>query len=680
MSPESSAQSLPSSEASSDRSDAALTLGRIEITLDGIGVVRNVNGAVQSFAPVRVNRLITDEVAMWSVALRQFLARTLEAGVAASGSFAHRGATGNGVVLLATATPLEEGTWRLLLEPTPVGVGRTDLQERIVVQERAGLQDLLTDLLSSRADFGGALSESLPWILRAIGMEAGGFFQTADRHRGELIAAYGKTRKRGFPYPDIDLVRPAYRPVIGNRVLELFDDGGDEALRAVACRGARQIILVPASWAGAVNGVLAMSRRVPGELTPEQLQSLMSTAGLLGVYGRISYLSARSQQSSAVLGTAYAVSRAISRSLDLDRTFKQIANNATRLIAGSRCLLLELDSDKQEFVAVASSEPDDELVGLHLRFQDQAALVHGHMELAIDELLYSAQVGPTFRSRLSMQSAVLLPMVAQNELVGSLLLFSSDPPGHVAPTDLALAEDVAEQAAVAIYNARLFKALTESRASIEGLVERIARVREHERREAATILHDDVLQSVIGVLFELESLRGSLDAEVSARMEHPLGVLRSAIDDARVVISDLRLPQLEQLGFGAALRTLAARADNEGPSHVYLTLEGVPDLEPERLGALYRIARQALVNAQRHASARNIWVSVRRETRDDSTWLVLSVADDGIGMDLPVPRDSQHFGLAMMEEQAALAGGTMEFRARLGGGTIVAVRLSVQNQ
>ncbi len=677
MSPESESP-FPPTQDRPDQGSTSAKSGRLEIVLDGVGVVRAVRGIVPPLPPVQPNRLITDQVATWSVALRQFLARTLDAGAASSGSFALRGPAGVGVMLLAALSPLDDGTWRLVLEPAAASVGRLDLQDRISLQERTGLLDLLLDLLGARSDLGEGLTDSLPWIMRSIGMEAGGFFLTPDRQRGELLAAYGKTRKRGFPYPDIDLLREVYRPVQGNRILELYDNGGDEALRAVSCRGARQIILVPSSWAGAVNGVLTMSRRVPGGLSTEQRQSLLTAARLLGVFARIEDLSARSQQSSAVLGTAYAVSRAISRSLDLDHTFKQIARNATRLIAGSRCLLLELDSDSRDFVAVASSEPDDELVGLRLRFQDVKSLAGGYLELAIDELIYSAQISPGFRSKIYMESAVLLPMVAQNELVGSLLLFTSEPPGHIAQNDLALAEDVAEQAAVAIFNARLFKDLTESRASIEGLVERIARVREHERREAATILHDDVLQSVIGVLYELEGLRGSLGPEASASMEHPLSVLRSAIDDARVVISDLRPPQLEQLGFGAALRALAARADHEGPSRVDCTLEGVPDLEPERLSALYRIARQALVNALRHAAARNIWVSLRNETRDDTAWLVLSVADDGIGMDLPVPSDSQHFGLAMMEEQAALAGGSMEFRARVGGGTVVAARVPMQ--
>jgi signal transduction histidine kinase len=645
---------------------------QLEVFLDDAGVVRHVAGDGASSVQIQIGRPLIDQLARHSLALLAYV-----------NSIQHR-ATGSTLVLVlrtedgdctpyrAAMTPIEGG-WRF--ELSRAGDGQASLLTAFESQERSSLLSVLADIVGQRVDLTEALSEGLPWITQYAGMEAGAFFLLSERSKADMLAAFGRTRKRGFPYPHVDFSASDFRQLLSGQVLPLPSDGGHEGVRAVACRGARQIVLVPCAWSGAVNGVLQLSRRVFQESTWEQEHGLLAVGRLLGLAARLANLATRSERSSAVLGTAYTVSRAISGSLDLDYTFKQIAYNATRLIPGSRCLLLELSPASDEFLAVASSEPDDELVGLRLRLQDASALMSGYLELEVEELIYSTQISPSFRSKLKMESAVLLPMLAQNELVGSLLLFTSGPRGMVGEVDLALAAEVAEQAAVAIHNARLYDDLARSRASIQGLVQRITRVREHERREAAAILHDDVLQSVIGVLYELESLRESVDEESSDKMDHALGVLRDAIDEARVVIADLRPPQLEQLGFAPAMRALAERSDQDGPARVECTLDDVRELQPEQLGALYRIARQALVNAQRHAQAKTVWLTLRRETSEQQARVTLAIADDGIGMQLPPPPDSEHFGLAMMEEQAVMAGGSLEFHARLSGGTVVEAHL-----
>ena len=74
----------------------------------------------------------------------------------------------------------------------------------------------------------------------------------------------------------------------------------------------------------------------------------------------------------------------------------------------------------------------------------------------------------------------------------------------------------------------------------------------------------------------------------------------------------------------------------------------------------------------RHAKARNVWVSWRRDPSD----LELSVRDDGLGFDLPTLRRSPaaSFGLSSMEERVRLVGGRIEILTSPGAGTEVRAR------
>jgi signal transduction histidine kinase len=90
--------------------------------------------------------------------------------------------------------------------------------------------------------------------------------------------------------------------------------------------------------------------------------------------------------------------------------------------------------------------------------------------------------------------------------------------------------------------------------------------------------------------------------------------------------------------------------------------------------AAFRIGREALVNAVRHADAHRI--DIRVEFGPDR--LRLEVRDDGRGF---TPQDAEeahrngHFGLKGVRERASRMGGVCDVRARPGGGTVVALEL-----
>lgn len=354
----------------------------------------------------------------------------------------------------------------------------------------------------------------------------------------------------------------------------------------------------------------------------------------------------------------------------MERTFQVIAANASQLIEGSQCLLLEMDPVSGDLVVVASSEPDDaDLFGVSLRVADPSVLLDRRVELDVKDLVWGPRVSTSLRKRLDMKSAVLLPLLVQHEVIGSLLLFTRRRRRY-SFRDVSLAEGVAMQAAIAIHNARLYRDLAESQRQIQDLLSRIVRIRETERRNLASIVHDDVVQSIVGAVYELQALRPGVVPEATPRLEKTIAVLRTSIQEARRVISDLRPPALDKLGLSASLRALVDRANDGGPPRVELRVEDLGAIDSGTAAALYKVAREALANARRHARAEHVWIEVSRRERG-RRHIRLVVRDDGIGIDGEPRSGDNHFGWTMMQEQAALVGGHVSAVRGEGGGTVV---------
>jgi signal transduction histidine kinase len=90
--------------------------------------------------------------------------------------------------------------------------------------------------------------------------------------------------------------------------------------------------------------------------------------------------------------------------------------------------------------------------------------------------------------------------------------------------------------------------------------------------------------------------------------------------------------------------------------------------------AAFRIGREAIANAVRHANPTRIEIHLELSTDT----LLLEVRDNGRGMnpsEVDEARRQGHFGLAGIQNRAALLGGRCETRPRPGGGTLVVLEL-----
>lgn len=552
-------------------------------------------------------------------------------------------------------------------------------------QAQMWLPDILCSL-SADGEIRDTLKAILPSVVRAADVEAGGIYVLSGDVTAELAAAFGTTRQRGFPYEDLDLAHPLLRGLLARpRLVQLNDKAPlPESLLAVVCRNPGLLLLAPALAGRRVVALAVLSRVDPGPLSLAAADMLQIVCQALGLAVENRQLSVQSQHSEPVLKTAYAVSRAISQSLDLDRTFQDIAVNAARVVAGAQCLLLEAEADSGDLLSVACSEPHaEDLVGLRFTFGEDEAVIadlRAHASIAVEDVEWGSSLRSPVSEHLDMRSALLIPMFAKNDLVGALLLYSPGRRSGYSPTEVGHAEEVAEQAAIAIHNARLYRDLASSQKRVESLLGQLTRTREHERQRFARVVHDDIVQSIVGAVYRLDACRQLVSPHSLDEYDETVDVLRRSIEDARRMIWELRPPVLDGLGLEEAMRALVDRADAEGRARVLISVDKLPPLSAGVTTALYKIGREALLNAQRHAEADVIRIMLWADVDGESGCVRLRVEDDGIGLPARPERDPDHFGLVMMEEQAAFLGGTVTFTSAAAQGTAVDVCIPLTDE
>lgn len=186
-----------------------------------------------------------------------------------------------------------------------------------------------------------------------------------------------------------------------------------------------------------------------------------------------------------------------------------------------------------------------------------------------------------------------------------------------------------------------------------------------ERRRLAGELHDEVLQSLLAARQDVQAAAGG-DHEA---LEWAGRALDDAVRQLRRVIGEASEPRSHGGSLAEALDAYADEARRRGGPRITVDVRAGVDTPHDAL--LYRLAREFLLNAVKHADAGGIIVQVRRSR--ERTYL--EVRDDGVGIDLDREVPATHIGLALARERVAHAGGTMVVLLRPDGGTVVSVTL-----
>jgi signal transduction histidine kinase len=198
----------------------------------------------------------------------------------------------------------------------------------------------------------------------------------------------------------------------------------------------------------------------------------------------------------------------------------------------------------------------------------------------------------------------------------------------------------------------------------------------NERTRIARDLHDTLLQSFHGLLFQFQAATYLLQErpeEARKMLERALDQAEAAINEGRDAVQGLRSSTLESIDIAEAARSmgqaLVTEGNNQASTAFRVDVEGTPrNLRPILRDEVYRIVGEALRNAFRHAQARQIEVEIQYDDRQ----FRLRVRDDGKGIDpklLGGDGRAGHYGLHGMRERAELTGGELTVWSERDSGT-----------
>ena len=206
------------------------------------------------------------------------------------------------------------------------------------------------------------------------------------------------------------------------------------------------------------------------------------------------------------------------------------------------------------------------------------------------------------------------------------------------------------------------------------LSQQLVATQEEERKKLSRELHDHVGQMLTALRMELgriERSRASNDATVAEAVTAGRQLVDDVVRTVRDLALGLRPSMLDDFGLQAALEWHVRDFTRRYGLQVDLTMDGDFDgLPDQHRTCVYRAVQEALTNCVKHSSCRCIQVKVLGQSDN----LVLSVADDGVGV------DRSHrggLGLRGIEERVRELHGETGIRSKLGEGTVVSVRLPI---
>jgi two-component system, NarL family, sensor histidine kinase UhpB len=201
---------------------------------------------------------------------------------------------------------------------------------------------------------------------------------------------------------------------------------------------------------------------------------------------------------------------------------------------------------------------------------------------------------------------------------------------------------------------------------------------EEERARVARDLHDEVNQSLTGLLLRLEAARVKAPVELAHELADTKALANQAMEELLMLARQLRPTALDDLGLKAALASHVSELGRQGKIRTSFEAHGDFSALPADVQlVVYRVAQEALSNAARHSGAETVRVRLLREPSVGGDRVELTVGDDGSGFTFD--QAARGLGIAGMRERALLVGGDVEVESRPNVGTRVSLRVPLQS-
>ena len=202
-----------------------------------------------------------------------------------------------------------------------------------------------------------------------------------------------------------------------------------------------------------------------------------------------------------------------------------------------------------------------------------------------------------------------------------------------------------------------------------GLLGQLAGIETQERSVLAEVIHDEPIQLIVAAILRIDLLHAHSTGSDAVELDDIATLLESSVDRLRRLIVALSPPDLSD-GLGGALRALAEGIFVEATTQFHITGAMHVQLAAPAVQTVFRIFREAMVNARKHSVATNVTLNL--DQRDGVC--VVTLTDDGIGSD-GLGTDLGRVGTATMRARAKAEGWQLRIESKPGDGTVVELTL-----
>jgi two-component system, NarL family, sensor histidine kinase UhpB len=256
------------------------------------------------------------------------------------------------------------------------------------------------------------------------------------------------------------------------------------------------------------------------------------------------------------------------------------------------------------------------------------------------------------------------------DLIGEMEKVDLSRPGSLLPTSIDGVGETEEVERLELAFLRMMRRLEAERRRAGSAA---LAAQEEERARVARDLHDEVNQSLTGLLLRLEAAREAAPPELESELAATKALANQAMRELLSLARQLRPTALDDLGLAAAIAGLVERL-GEGEVEATIAVDGdFSDLGDDAQLVVYRVAQEALSNAARHSGAAHVAVALRH----DSDGVELTVADDGRGF--AFAESERGLGIGGMRERALLVGGELTIESRPDAGTTVRLTIPAES-
>jgi PAS domain S-box-containing protein len=606
--------------------------------------------------------------------------------ISSSGKIVERDSTGAALRIVGTHVDVSER----MRTQAELEQAYQEMERRVKERTRElAVLNALAAVVSRSLDLGEIMESALQKTMETSGMEAGGAYRLEEQTRTLVLMAHRGLSERfvsqtsqlpleaALAGKQIDLEQPI--------VWSMAEYPDGELKRQILQEGLELVIGIPVTAKGRLLGSLIISTRAPRSLSPEESSLYVAIGrqiGLAAENARLFELERAKHEEAERRRTVAEGLREILAVLNSNRPLQEtldfIITQTCRVTGSDAASLLQRESLDAPFIITSACGLGADYVSA-IRFSVGKggvgrALAEGGPVMVPDAAAIVDRWAREPDSRYVEEKKALelmishgffallsVPLVIKDEDYGGITLYYRKA-REFSQEEIQLATSVADQAALAIENARL-----------RGQAEQAAAFAERSR--LARELHDSVTQSLYSITLYSEAVARMLTTGAGSEAVEHLRELRATAQEAlremRLLIFQLSPPALDKGGLAGALQMRLDAVEARGGLNVGFEVQGSERLTPLVRQELYQIAQEALNNALKHARAQKVRVIL--DFQENVTRL--EVSDDGSGFDPEQANRSGGLGLRGMRERAQAIGGTLTVESSPGKGTMV--RLTV---